>query len=324
MRIRTTHAVCCTLAALLLPSAANAQNYPSRQVRIVVGFGAGGPDTTARILAQQFTQQTGQAFIVDNRPGAGGTIGAGIVAAAAPDGNTLLVSSASFAVNPSIYKTLPFDAIKDFTPISQICDADGHILTVISSLPVQNVKNLIAMARKPGSKLSYGSNGVGATGHLVGALFNSRIGGNMVHVPYKGAGATLTGLLSGEVQLGFINAALGLPLIKAGKLRAIAYDSPQRAPYLPDVPTMAEAGAPPTGMKTSWHGLFGPAKLPPAVVARLEAEVKRALSIPDVRDRFDKLELNPIGSTSAEFKPVLATSIKRFGEMVRLADVQPE
>jgi tripartite-type tricarboxylate transporter receptor subunit TctC len=312
------------LSLLVFSSGGWAQNYPSRPVRIVVGFGAGGPDTTARIIAQQLAQQTGQSFIVDNRPGAGGSIGADIVAKSAPDGYTLLVSSASFAVNPSIYKKLPFDAIRDFTPVSQLCDADGHILAVTSALPAQNVRDLIALAKRPGANIAYGSNGVGATGHLVGALFNSRIGANMVHVPYKGAGATLNALVAGEIQIAFINATLGLPLLKAGRIRALAYDSPVRAPYLPDVPTMAEAGAPPTGMKTSWHGMFAPARLPPAVLARLEAEIRKVMAVAEVRDRFDKLELNPIGSTSAEFRPILETAIKRLGEAVRLAGIQPE
>ncbi len=324
MRTSNVHSLVWPLAALLLCNMCWAQSYPVRPVRIVVGFGAGGPDTTARIIAQQLALQTGQSFIVDNRPGAGGSIGAAIVAKAAPDGYTLLVSSASFAINPSIYKKLPFDAIKDFTPVSQLAAADGHILAVTASLPAQNVRELIALAKKPGSKIAYGSNGVGAGGHLVGALFNSRVGTNMVHVPYKGAGATLNALVSGEIQLSFITATLGLPLIKAGRIRALAYDSPTRASYLPDVPTMAEAGAPPTGMKTSWHGMFAPAKLPPAVLARLEAEIRKAFALPEVRDRFDKLELNPIGSTSAEFRPILENAIKRLAEAVRVAGIEPE
>ena len=313
-----------SLSALVSWSTGWCQNYPVRPVRIVVGFSAGGPDTSARILAQQLAQQTGQSFIVDNRPGANGTLGANIVAKAIPDGYTLLVTSASFAVNPNVYKKLPFDAIRDFTPISQLCNADGHILAVTPTLAVKSVKDLIALATKSGSNVAYGSNGVGSNTHLAGALFNKRIGGNMVHVPYKGAGATLNALTAGEIQVSFVNATLGLALIKAGKIHALAYDNATRATFLPDTPTMAEAGAPATGINSSWHGFLAPAKLPPAVLARLEGEIRKAYALPEMRERFVQLGLNPIGGSPNEFKSIITNAISWFGEAIRVTGVEPQ
>ena len=313
------------LAALLVSITFPAQAYPDRPVRWVLGFAPGGaPDAIARVVSQQLTAQLGQSVVLDNRPGANGIMGADLVAKASPDGHTLLVTSASFAINPSIYRKLPFDAIKSFEPVTNLCMSEALLLVTSPSLPAQSVQDLIQLAKRPGAKLAYGSSGVGNVTHLAGALFNARTGTSMVHVPYKGGGPMTIALISGEIQLALTNPATIIGAVKAGRVRALAYNGPARTALLPDVPTMIESGV--TGMEItpSWYGLFAPAKTPAAIVGMLHREIKSALGNRGVREGLAALNVEPDGNPPAEFKSFVAASIKRYAELVRLAGIQPE
>jgi tripartite-type tricarboxylate transporter receptor subunit TctC len=299
--------------------------YPSKPVRVMVPFAAGGtPDVVGRIISQQLAVQTGQSFVVENRPGADGVLGAQTVAEAPPDGYTLLVTSSSFVVNPSFHKKLPFDVIRDFEPVSNVAATEAYILGVNPGLPARTVQDLVALARAPGNAISFGSPGVGNGLHLAAELFKSLTGTQMVHVPYRGAAPAITGLIAGDVQVMFMTPPSSLPYVETGKIRALAYTGAKRFTRLPEVPTMAEAGVPGMEVLASWTGMFAPAKTPAAVLARLEAEVRKAVATPAMRDRLTTIGVFPVGNAPAEFKPFIAQQVKLVADIVRAAGIEPQ
>jgi len=309
--------------SLSLAGGAGAQPYPSRPVRVIVPFAPGGsPDIVARIITQQLGMQTGKTFVVDNRAGADGVIGAQVVADAAPDGYTLLVTSSSFVVNPSFHRTLPFDVNTSFEAVTNICAVDGFILAGNLEVPARTVPELIALA-KTGKGISYASPGVGNVLHLAGELFQQRIGTKLLHVPYKGGGPVMTALIGGEVETAFLLPHTSVSYITENKIRAFGYTGAKRAAFLPDVPTLAEQGV--DGMETlgTWAGLFAPANTPAEVKDWLRGEIVKALAQPAVRARLTELGYIPLGNSPAEFKAYVADQVTRIRAIVDGAGIKP-
>jgi tripartite-type tricarboxylate transporter receptor subunit TctC len=299
--------------------------YPSKPVRVVVPFAAGGtPDVVGRIVSQRLADQTGQPFVVENRPGADGVLGAQTVAEAPPDGYTLLVTSSSFVINPSFHKKLPFDVVRDFSPVSNLSMTEAYILGINPALPAQSVHELIALSRASDSKISFGSPGVGNGLHLAAELFKSLTGAKMVHVPYRGAAPAITGLIAGDVQVMFMTPPSSLSFIQAGKIRALGYTGSRRFARLPELPTLAEAGVPGMEVLASWTGMFAPAKISEEVLARLHAEVRAAVAAPIVAERLSGLGVIPLGNSPAEFRPFVAAQIRQIADIVRAAGLEPQ
>lgn len=297
-----------------------AQDYPQRTVRLVIPFPPGGAtDGLARIVGQGLTASWGQQIVVDNRPGAGGNIGANIVAKAPADGYTLFMVGLSHAANISLYRKLDYHPLRDFTPITQVVSIDTF-LAVHLSLPVRSVKDLVALARaKPGG-LNYASGGNGSSPHMAMELFRSLARVDIVHVPYKGTESVI-GLLRGETGMIFENLISIGAQIKSGKLRAIASGSPKRSAALPDIPTVAESGVP--GYAVSlWFGMLGPAGLPKPVVDRAWRDTAALLKTADVRDRFAALGADPIGNTPEEFTAFIKAEIAKWEKVIRSAGIQ--
>ena len=311
-------------AALAIVAAnAFAQNYPVRTIRLVVPSSPGGSsDILGRILAQKLSEALGQQVVIDNRAGASGVIGVDLVAKAAPDGYTLVITQTSLAINPSMVRQMPYDALRDLAPISQIA-VGPNVLSLHPSVPAANVKALIALARaKPGS-LAAGSPGVGTSPHLSAELFKSLAKIDIVQVPYKGSGQGMISLLSGEIAMMFPTLPTAIQYIKAGKLRALGVTSAARSPALPAVPTIAEAGLP--GYEaTQWFGVLAPAGTPRAIVDRLQQEIARVLRAPEMRERLSAEGTEAVGGTPEEFTTLIKTETEKWARVIRAAGIKPE
>ena len=310
--------------ALCAATLAGAQSYPAKPIHLIVPFPpGGGNDTVARAIAQQISPELGQPVVIDNRPGAGGSVGAELAAKAPADGYTLFLAGVgSHAVNPNLHARLPYDPVKDFTPITLLATAPS-VLVVNPGLPARNIAELTAYARAHPGKLNYASNGNGSAAQLAAAMYESMANVRMVHVPYKGIAPALTDLLSGEVQLMFGTIVALVPHIQAGKLRPLAVTSRKRSALLPDVPTLAESGLP-DYEAGSWYGILAPAGTPPEVVRRLNAVMVRALQQPDVVKRLAAEGAVAIGSTPEQFGAHIQSEIARVGRVVRAAGIRAD
>lgn len=309
-------------AALLFCAPAMAQKFPSKPVRIVVGFGAGGgTDLAARAIGQKLTDAFGSSFIVDNRPGAAGNLAGDIVAKANPDGYTMLMANSTIAI-PSLSAKLPFDVRKDFMPLSLVA-LGPSVLVVHPGLQVKDVKGLVALAKAKPRQLSFGSGGVGNVTHLAMELLMSSASIDMAHIPYKGGAPSVVGLVSGEVQLLFTSIPTALPQINAGKMRALGVSISKRSVALPNVPTIAESGLP-GYYAASWYGLMLPAGVPRPVVDALSKEIVAAMEVPAIRDGMLKQGFEPVGNTPAEFAKFIREEIPRWEKVVKNAGIRPE
>ena len=304
------------LAALLSTPAHSSENYPNRPVRWVVPFAPAGPtDLMSRAVAEKISQRLGQPFVVDNRAGAGGNIGAEVVAKSAADGYTLMIGHVgTHAINVTLYPKIGFDPIRDFTPITLIATLP-LALVVHVSVPARTVKELIALAKAQPGQLNFASAGNGGPTHLTGELLKTSAGIGIVHVPYKGNAAALTDLVAGRVQMMFSNMLTAMPHVRAGKLRAIAISGPKRTPQAPDLPTIAESGVP--GFSAvPWYGVLGPAALPRPIVAKLNGEIATAIALPDMQERFVAQGVDLQSSTPEQFGALIKSEIVKWRKVV--------
>lgn len=323
MKFTLSILLCILSAAASMP--AGSQAYPSRTVRVIAPFppGGGATDIIIRLSAPRMSESMGQSVVIDNRPGANGAIGSALVARSAPDGYTLLfASSSTVATTVHLTKNLPFDPVKDFAPISLMATS-LTALVVHPSVPVNSVKELIEYARRNPGKLSYGSAGIGSMQHLTGEAFKRVAGIDILHIPYKGAAPAINGVVAGQIDVYFPGTSTARPLLQGGKLKLLALLEPERYAGLPDVPTAAET-VPGFTKAPSWFAMFGPAALARPIVARLNAEIAKALKHPDLRTRFDEAGIQPISSTPEQLADVLKGDIERSGILIKSLGIQPE
>lgn len=317
----------CTVAAVLsvFAVAGTAQAaWPDRAITIVVPFPAGGgTDTFARPLAQQLGQQLGQSVVIDNKGGAGGTLGAGVAARAAPDGYTFFMGGAHHAVAPSIYKKLSYDIQKDFTPVALLAQPPQIIVVNPNNLPVKTMQELIDKAKADPGAINFGSAGMGSTHHLAGELFALKSGTQFTHVPYQGAGPMLSGLITGQVDLAFDGLGSSASHIRAGSIRPLAVAAAERSPSFPDVPTAAEAGLPDYQVST-WYAMWAPAGTPQDIVDKMADEIRKALNSPKVKELWASNGGATPDLTGSKFGEFVDSEIKRWGEVAKEAGVEPQ
>ena len=300
-----------------------AQAYPARPVRLLVPLAAGGPtDVFARLMAQKLSEQLGKQFYVENVPGAGGNIGTGRAAQAAPDSYTLLVAASSYVTNPSLYTTIPYDPIKDFDPIT-VGAINVAALSVHPSLPAHTVKELVALIKANPGKYSYASAGTGQSAHLAGELFRLTAGLDLVHVPYNGSGPAIAAIVAGHTPIAFASSATTAPQVVDGRLRALAVMGKARMAVLPGVPTMAEAGYPAVEVE-DWLGFLAPAGTPKDIIALLHREIVEILRAPEMKERMAVLGFVPVGNTAEEFAAQIRTELASRAKIIRDAGIKPQ
>src|SRR5262245_6381052 len=316
---RILAAALCLLACSLVA----AQDYPTRPIRLIAPFAPGGPtDLFARLMGAKLGERVGQPVLVENRPGAGGSVGAEAAAKAAPDGYTLVLVSSSFAVNATLYPKLPYDTVKDFAPVTLLASAP-FLLAAHNGVQAGSVRELIALAKANPGKLNYGSGGSGSGPHIVAELFKAEAGVSIVHVPYKGTGPLTAALVAGDVQLAFGNIFALVPQIKSGRLKAIAITGAQRSGALPEVPTVSESGLP--GFEAvGVHGLLAPGGTPRRVIDKLNAECVAVLRSPDVRAQLASEGAEPIGNTPEQYAEQIAAEIRKWGKLIKERGIRAE
>ncbi len=323
--MRTVRALAGAAMLVCLPGVAtfaDAQTWPAKPVRIVVPFAPGGGlDVQARLFGKKFFETMNQSFVVDNRTGAGGLIGAEAVARAAPDGYTILFSSASLAVNASLYKKLAFDPLKDFDPVSRVSSVP-LVLVVHPSVPVRSVPELVALAKRRAGQFNASSNGVGTTSHLSVEMLKQYAGVAITHVPYKGGGPATTAVLSGEVDIAFVPVLSAQPFMKSGKVRLLAVTTAKRSSILPDVPTMKSFY--PEFEADNWYAFFVPAGTPPDIVTKLHGEIIKAMKSAEMIDYLSHDGADPVGSTPAELAAYYRQEIARYAKLIKSANIKPE
>jgi tripartite-type tricarboxylate transporter receptor subunit TctC len=316
------------LGGAILPHAPRAgaatAGYPLRPVRMIVPYPSGGPlDIIGRLLTEKLSERLGQSVVLDNRAGANGIIGTDIVAKSNPDGYTMLLTTGSHAINASLYRNLPYNSIQDFAPITQLARSHGLVLVVNLSLPVHSIKDLIALAKSRPGKLTYASGGIGTINHLTTELLKTKTGIDVLHVPYKGGGPALTDVIGGQIDLMIPSATQAAPIIKQGRVRALAITGPQRSPVLPDLPTFREEGIP--GIEiTGWNGLWFPARTPAERVRRMQGDAALMMASPDIKQRVDELGYIPVASTPEEFGKFIEREITLHAQIAKQAGIEPQ